>query len=384
MMHHQEPTELLRPRFVGERFEGGNIPHQMLYDIAQICDLMIETAKWRYKQRNNRRRVPNGFEDSFSLQLSVLEDRSAVTPITIRHRQAALPGVRTKYEESLFDARDTVFETLESVNGSVRTDLPIDILGKFNKIGASLGDDEAIEFNSDSHNGKAVLTRAKREVLVQASLEHSASIIPETIGVASLRGSIYEMNQIDNSFGIKLWDGTMITGMFTDDLEENVMRAFRGFTINRKALVTAVRTVPASGRIQKLGNLESFEVLADLDVAAQLDDFRTLKDGWLNGDGVAPDHEGLDWLANQFVRLYPSDDLPLPYVYPTVEGGVNIEWDLGGEEVSFEIDLSARNGEWCGPTKDLDADDVEFVDLNDENSWVWIVDQIRELAVHSG
>ena len=64
-----------------------------------------------------------------------------------------------------------------------------------------------------------------------------------------------------------------------------------------------------------------------LDVAARLDELRAMQDGWLDGDGKAPDHAGLDWLADAFNHYYP-DTAPLPRIYPTEEGGVRMEVGL--------------------------------------------------------
>ena len=72
-------------------------------------------------------------------------------------------------------------------------------------------------------------------------------------------------------------------------------------------------------------------------VSEQLDGFRGMKDGWLDGNGLAPNHAGLDWLDNAFASLYPAHGR-LPYVYPTPKGGVQLEWSLGPNEVSLEID----------------------------------------------
>lgn len=82
-----------------------------------------------------------------------------------------------------------------------------------------------------------------------------------------------------------------------------------------------------------------------LDIGARLDDLRVLKDGWLDGAGIALPSAGLDWLTGAFEELYP-DDVPLPYLYPTESGGVRAEWSLEGFEVSLEIDLSGKVGEW--------------------------------------
>ena len=60
------------------------------------------------------------------------------------------------------------------------------------------------------------------------------------------------------------------------------------------------------------------KTLHPLDIPAQLDDFRHMQDGWLEGEGLAPSHDGLDWLTATFTQRYQTE-LPLPYIYPTPE-----------------------------------------------------------------
>ena len=82
----------------------------------------------------------------------------------------------------------------------------------------------------------------------------------------------------------------------------------------------------------------------DLDVSARLDELRSLKDGWLEGKGLAPRAAGLDWFAAAVARFY-SADLPRPYLYPTPEGGLQAEWTIGGQDISLEVDLERKIGE---------------------------------------
>ena len=116
-----------------------------------------------------------------------------------------------------------------------------------------------------------------------------------------------------------------------------------------------------------------------LDVAARLNELRAMQDGWLDGDGVAPPHVGLDWLADAFNRHYP-DDLPLPYAYPTPEGGVQMEWSLGPFEISLEIDLASHSAEWFWVEIPTDAEDERMLNLDDETAWDWFAAEIRRLA----
>jgi hypothetical protein len=103
-------------------------------------------------------------------------------------------------------------------------------------------------------------------------------------------------------------------------------------------------------------------------IPKQVNRLRRLEDGWLNGEGKAPASKGLDWLEETFSRLY-SPELHLPYLYPTVEGGVQAEWPLGSVELSVEINLEQRSG-WL---YSLDFSNDEEIDrtlnLTSESAW---------------
>ena len=109
-------------------------------------------------------------------------------------------------------------------------------------------------------------------------------------------------------------------------------------------------------------------------ILARLDEFRALEDGWHDGYGSAPSTQGLDWLGQQAVRNFGV--VPAPYIYPTPEGGVQFEWDIGSFRPSLEIDLETRVGEWhC---LDLDADEADERELQLERlqDWQWLAEQL--------
>ena len=116
--------------------------------------------------------------------------------------------------------------------------------------------------------------------------------------------------------------------------------------------------------------------LGSLSVPDRLDELRDMKEGWLDGDGAAPGHAGLDWLASNFERYFPGD-LPLPYIFPTPEGGVEAEWSIGKHSVTFEIDLESRQGDWLRFDERSDEEDSHLLDLDDSDKWEWLVSEIR-------
>lgn len=115
-----------------------------------------------------------------------------------------------------------------------------------------------------------------------------------------------------------------------------------------------------------------------LNVSVCVEELRLLKDGWLEGGGRAPSHEGLDWLSRVFDAYYP-ENLPLPYLYPTEEGGVQAEWSLGPKEVSLEIELRSHAGEWHVLDMETDAVSEQTLNIDNANDWKWLVEQIRQM-----
>jgi hypothetical protein len=66
-----------------------------------------------------------------------------------------------------------------------------------------------------------------------------------------------------------------------------------------------------------------------------------LGEGWLGGVGARPTPRALDGACGMLVAL-ESSDAPAPRVYPTVAGGVTLEWVLGQRVVEAEISPMGR------------------------------------------
>ena len=148
---------------------------------------------------------------------------------------------------------------------------------------------------------------------------------------------------------------------------------------DRKALIWGIGKRDRQGNLVRLESVEEIVALDPLDVPSRLCELRRLKNGWLDGEGVAPAPDFLDWLAGTFDRLYP-DELPLPHIYPTVEGGVQAEWSLSSHEVSLSIDFATRAGEWHVLNADTTAEDRKPLNLADDNDWIALAQDIRSLA----
>lgn len=75
-------------------------------------------------------------------------------------------------------------------------------------------------------------------------------------------------------------------------------------------------------------------------VARRVASLRNLCDGWLDGKGVAPDPETLDWLEKTLPH-WIAGGMPAPYLYPTEEGLVRAEWLVGADGMDASAEFHA-------------------------------------------
>lgn len=106
---------------------------------------------------------------------------------------------------------------------------------------------------------------------------------------------------------------------------------------------------------------------------------RNMDDGWLEGGGVAPSADGLDWLA-ETLESNLGEDSPRPYLYPTEDGGVQAEWSLSNWRVSLDINLQSRSGDWFALNLETDnAEEREFR-CDKVSDWQWLVRRIHDMS----
>ncbi len=378
-----DPIPFMQPRMVGPRFDGHAIPLEMLKDLAVLEEMVIEVAKWCFRKATGRERSPRGFSKGISLKITDIEDGSAVPNI----------AVFIENDRNLFPAADlpppkfTYFEKArESICGAINaaandeniTDyLPENLLSYFDRIGRGLQDGEVIEFDPGNTGRPARLDKSTRRKLVLASKinEHTDEVV--------LRGTVPKIDQASMTFELETNGGSKIVADMGLQQLETVLDATRGYQTGDRVLIQGIGRFDRSGRLKSIEEVEHISILDPLDVAARLEEFYALKDGWLDGKGLAPSREGLDWFANTFESHYP-EDLPLPYLYPTGEGGIQAEWALGGYEISLEVDLGSKRAAWQDLNMATDAEQDRNLNLTEAADWNWMVEQIRTLSAEGG
>ncbi len=119
-----------------------------------------------------------------------------------------------------------------------------------------------------------------------------------------------------------------------------------------------------------------------LDVRGRIAELRLLRNGWLDGRGIAPSQVGLDWLAESFATCWP-DDIPPPYLFPTPDSHVLAEWSLPPWTPSLEIDLAHKTGDWHALNLDTDGEETKSLNLSDAAGWNWLAERIRAFGTET-
>lgn len=278
--------------------------------------------------------------------------------------------------ERVLDSIRLAEQCAEYMNGHI---LP-QYMAHFDHIGSSLHGNEEMEL-AFTNQHKSCLTQQAHKVLTN----HSSNLTTQDI---TIRGAIFDVNLRTMKFQLQPIHGSSFLCPFLEWHRELVVEALKKYKKDEDSSkvyvqVQVVGTYDTQDRLQINEPAKSVVLLDPLDVSASLDEFRSLQDGWLDGEGKAPDHDGLDWLSDTFECYYPND-LQLPRTYPMAGGGVSLEWSLGVREADIEIDLKKHVGEWYVFNKDTEQGEEEkTLKLEHLGDWEWVSERLRSLIKSS-
>lgn len=120
-----------------------------------------------------------------------------------------------------------------------------------------------------------------------------------------------------------------------------------------------------------------------LSVSARLAELRSLPPGWLDGEGAPLPESGVTWFDSVWGNHWPKD-APLPHIYPSIAGGIHLEWFSPKSSVTAEVDLTQRSAavhmHWSIPVDGSQgaANCAELMlDLEREFSWQALAALVR-------
>lgn len=73
------------------------------------------------------------------------------------------------------------------------------------------------------------------------------------------------------------------------------------------------------------------------DLTRRLDELAALPKGWCNGEGERIQPDAIAWVRERMPAVLSATGLAAFWLFPTVEGGVQIEWEIGPWAAEVEI-----------------------------------------------
>ena len=175
-------------------------------------------------------------------------------------------------------------------------------------------------------------------------------------------------------------DGTKLKAPLEQQHNTAIIDALAGYDKDRMLAVKGIVKRDKYGVFKSFDSVEHVSQLDPLDVEMRLDELHNLRDGWLNGMGVAIDAVWSKALAKQFEEFFDSE-LALPHLYPVPEGGILAEWTLGDWSVSLEIQMPSHRAQYQALNL-VSNECVEFeIDLRQgATEWARLNDALRALS----
>lgn len=364
--------EFLKPKLKGERFQNATVPLELLKDFSALQEMLVEVAKWEFRNTHpGRERIPRNFTAEVDLHLTSVEEGCAILTISLVFA-SLFPANQTYFEK----AKTDIVEAIASAEQGSTPSLPPSLLTYFDRFGRGLRAGESISFERDG--GSATLTPDTRNQLMRFAQ------VKEWTEPASLSVRISEVDKDRNSFDMKLSDGTKLSGELSDPYQDVILEALRNYKEGHDEflLIQGIVRKDQNNHLKRFESIEHVTLLDPLDISLRLDELAKLANGWLDGNGQTAAKEKLEWLADTFESLFDTS-LPLPYLYPTAEGGVQAEWSVNDWEISLEIDLEKQQGEYQAVNiKDNTCNESQFL-LGTREGWSQLNDALKQLEIRS-
>lgn len=363
------------PVLRGGRFDNHALPLEFLKDLTIFEEILSEIAKHEFKLSNTeRQRIPRNFNKGLELCISDIEHGSTILKVVFTLTTTlAQTHPNIQYYEL---ARDKFVNAVvaASEGKSVREFIPDSVAGYFEQFGRGLRDDETIELSGADTKTCFFTNRVRKTILSEFK---RTEFEEECV----IRGYVPEMNQDAKSCQILLCHDDSKVTINYDRYEQDVRLAFNSYLESRSAIqISGTGTFSVhDNRLQKIKSVSGILLLEPLDVSVQIDKLKKLNDGWLDGEGKAPDHEALSRFMQTW-DTYWVDSLPLPYIYPTPEGGIQAEWSIERYAISLEIEFPSQKSYYhqihLDTKKDLDMD----LDLTDQVGWETLKKTLQQVT----
>ncbi len=283
------------------------------------------------RRHPHRQRAPRQFSQ-FSLRLTDVRQGSVV-PVLQAPRGADSPLFESDDAGVFDEARVLIQEALRSVekSGVIPPTFPPNALREFSRFGRSLQEGEYISFDEGTPHAASYSQGIRRTIQELASLERFEV---ETLVAGQITGVYAD----DATFKLRLaGNGKVISGRFSsDDIVPDLRQYLDVSAMAPTVAVSAVAIQSINNEIIEIQDVLNIEPVLPADWSERLVELQKLESGWLEGAGEGINRRVLRKVESLLLELLDAG-AQRPYIYPTENGGVQLEWSSEGGEVTAEV-----------------------------------------------
>ncbi len=376
----KETNFFLAPRLTGSRFNDHTLPVDILEDFVALEELILELAKNIYLKENpQRKRIPKGFTEQVSLKLSSIEPGSSIPQFLLVYASVAssILGLQNTENLKYFEkAKEKIINLIDCADKGLPFDNELEdkYLNYFNKIGKNLRADEIIFFQPDSVDSLAKLDKNVRNKII-LSINKNSEYIDDFERIAL----IPSIDKSNKTLVFEI-DDNKVTSIIDSSFIDTIKITFDEYDINTCVSIKGKGVFNKQNKLIKIESINAMDILDPLDINLQINKLLKIEDNWHGPDSLSPSKIKLKEFSEIFSHKY-NDTNPLPAVYPTFDGNIQLEWTINNNEVSLEINLTTLQSE----ISILDTISDKFIeksfDLNIDEDWSVLNKYITNLSM---
>lgn len=369
----QEDTFFIRARFAGGRFDSHTIPFDVLSDLSGYRELVLEVAKRLYYDRNpDRKRLPNHFVSSFELGLAKVEGGNSATAYATVIDPAYSPSIQTGQRglgfppfQEFEEARDLVDEFLDAIaaNDDIPKRFPKEAASRFNRFGEKLRPGEFIELTPPCQKTTTYTPELRKKAILSVFSSYENPL--DESQIFALDGGQ------DSANLIHLKDTEGRTHHVNATSREQFKKAYG--RIKHQVRLIGMGTFDKNDRLTKISYVEELIYVDEHPRATfheRLSELGNLSEGWLEEGSPAPSSATIDAIRSFLEALTQSSGIHSPFIYPTAEGGVAVEWTVADWEISGTLEPNSSALHLHALNMETDQEISKEVDISRTDSVV--------------
>lgn len=326
--------KFLNIKYSGNRFDGGRLPVDVVSDLQAIEDILATFAREIWLRENDRDRMPNGYTEWFKINLTGIEEGSALPALELNvFEDDQFPIEENSTRRSLMHKAELEFyRTLKLASESKFATLSPAQIRNFNRFLPNLQQDEKFHCSEDPEDLKLMNSN-----VISLDVEKRTSFLKNIKSTYEQRvQGIALLKSVDVKCCIKLSSKEIGEFSLTDIDKDPTEYGSKIGSYYQFDLSVERRHDDIIQQVFVIHELALLEhpIIPIIEKIAQLND------GWLDGYGNSVDSEVV--LACKEFIIKKGSKLPNFYaVAPTEEGNILFEYRQGSWDYGIEF---TKNG----------------------------------------